>query len=76
MSLTPDQKRVAEAYAHCFATAPATQIVLDDLTVTARNMGDPLERAGATSLLLHILLRRSQIRRDQAREKKGHEGGR
>ena len=67
--MTPDQRAIADAYSQVFAVTPHTQIVLDDLTVTANSMGDPLARAGATNLLLHILLKRSAIRREKARTK-------
>lgn len=68
--LTPAQRAIADAYAQVFAPTPQTQAVLDDLTVAANSMGDPMTRAGATNLLLHILLKRSTLRREKARERK------
>jgi len=67
MSMTPDQKATADAYTQVFGATPHAQRVLDDLTTTANSMSDPLARAGATNLLLHILLKRSAIRREKQR---------
>lgn len=66
-TLRPDQRATAEAYAQTFAPTPHTQAVLDDLTVAANSMNDPMMRAGATNLLLHILLKRSALRREKQR---------
>lgn len=68
--MTPDQRRLADAYVHVFASSPQTQMVLDDLTVAANAIADPLGRAGATHLILHMLLKRSAIRREKMREPK------
>lgn len=66
-TLNPAQRQTADAYAQVFAPSAATQVVLDDLTVTANTMGDPMVRAGATNLILHILLKRSALRREKQR---------
>jgi len=70
MSLTPAQRTTADAYAHVFAPSRDTTLVLDDLKVAAAAMPDPLARAGATNLLLHILLKSSALRRAKAKEEK------
>ena len=69
MSLNPAQRQIADAYSQVFASTPATQAVLDDLTVYANGLGEPLVRAGATLLLLYVLTKRSALRREKAREK-------
>lgn len=67
--MTPEQRAISEAYRDVFASASGP-IVLDDLTVKARTLGEPLERAGAAQLLLHILVQRSALAREKRREPK------
>ena len=67
--MNPAQRQVADAYSQVFASGAATQMVLDDLTVYANGLSEPLVRAGATLLLLYVLTKRSAIRREKMREK-------
>lgn len=62
-ALTADQEARASAWAKVFEDGAATTAVLDDMQQYARSFADPLERAGATGLILYILLKRSQLRR-------------
>jgi len=48
-----------------FAPGAATQLVLDDMLVHARNLPEPIARSGAMDLLMHVMLRRSVIRRER-----------
>ena len=63
--LTPEQRATAEAYLETFKPGHATQLVLDDLLVFARAIQEPVVRSGAMDLLMHIMLRRSVIRRER-----------
>ncbi len=66
MPRTADQEARAQAWARVFEDGPAATAVLDDLTEFAKSLPET-QTAGAASLLLHILSRRSQIRREKAR---------
>ena len=68
MSLTPEQEARAQAWAQVFQDAPATHMVLDDLTQFAYGLPET-QVAGATKMLLYILVKRSQLRR-QGKDKK------
>lgn len=66
--LTPAQTGRATAWATVFADGQATTVVLDDMVSYARQLPDPLERAGATGLILYLLMRRSELRRQKRPE--------
>lgn len=70
MALTTEQEARAHAWAKIFEDGPATTAVLDDLTVFVAGLPES-QQAGATRLLLQILLRRSQLRRVARRNGKG-----
>lgn len=62
------QKTVAGAYRDVFADSGQVTLVLDDLTSMARGL--PLEhQAGAFQILMHILTKRSALRRERVRGK-------
>ena len=63
--LNAQQRVTAEAYVEVFKPGAATQLVLDDLLVYARSIPEPLARSGAMDLLMHVMLRRSVIRRER-----------
>ena len=63
MALTQEQEARAQAWAKVFEDGPAATSVLDDMQTYAKQMTDPLVRAGATDMILYVLLRRSQLRR-------------
>lgn len=63
MALTSEQEARAHAWAKVFEDGPATMAVLDDMQQYAKTLGDPVHRAGATDMILYILVRRSQLRR-------------
>ena len=67
MSLTPAQVHVANAYEQAF-NGPHRTVLLDDLTEICNTMTDPLQRAGAMTLLLHIMRRTSLQRRHKNKE--------
>ena len=58
------------AWAKVFEDGPAATAVLDDMQQYARQFPDPLERAGATGMILYILLQRSRLRREKRKEPK------
>ena len=66
-TLTPDQVARAQAWASVFQDGAATTAVLDDMQQYARQFADPLERAGATGMILYILLQRSKLRRQKGK---------
>ena len=74
MALSPDQEARAHAWAKVFEDGPATTAVLDDLTEFARALPET-QIAGAMNLLMHILLRRSALRRTARRNGKGDKRG-
>lgn len=69
MALTNEQEARAYAWAKVFEDGAAATAVLDDMTVFASGLPET-QQAGATRLLLYILLRRSQLRRQKGKEKK------
>ena len=68
MALTSDQEARAHAWAKVFEDGPSTTAVLDDMTAFAVGLPET-QVAGATRMLLYILLRRSQLRRQKGKEK-------
>ena len=70
MALTTEQESRAHAWAKVFEDGPATTAVLDDMQEHAAQLSEPLERAGAMTLILFILRRRSQLRRQKGKESK------
>ena len=70
MALTSEQEARAMAWAKVFEDGPAVTAVLDDMQQYARQFPDPLERAGATGMILYILLQRSRLRREKRKEPK------
>jgi len=69
MPLTSEQEARAHAWAKVFEDGPATTAVLDDMTTFASGLSET-QQAGATRLLLYILLRRSQLRRQKGKDGK------
>ena len=69
MALTSEQEARAFAWAKVFEDGPATTAVLDDMTIFATGLPES-QQAGATRLLLYLLLRRSQLRREKRKEPK------
>lgn len=67
MTTNAQRQAIADAYNQAFPPGAATTAILDDLTLFAKSLPDPLMRAGATDLILHLLLRRSLLRRERAR---------
>lgn len=65
--MTPQQRAIAEAYSHVFAPGPYTHAVIDDMKTAANAMADPMQRAGATNMILHVLMKSSALRREKAR---------
>ena len=70
MALTAEQEARAHAWAQVFQDGMATNVVLDDMQQYARQFPDALERAGATGMILYILLQRSRLRREKRKEPK------
>ena len=68
--MTSEQEARAQAWAKVFEDGPATTAVLDDMTVFASALPET-QQAGATRLLLYLLLKRSQLRRTARRNGKG-----
>lgn len=68
MPLTSEQEARAHAWATVFEDGAAATAVLDDMTIFATGLPET-QQAGATRLLLYILLRRSQLRRQKGKEK-------
>lgn len=69
MALTSEQQVRASAWAKVFEDGPTMTAVFDDMQEHIAQMQEPLERAGAMALLLYILRRRAQLRREQRKEK-------
>ena len=64
-----DEQRIrATAWAQLFSDAQATALVLDDMTTFA-NLLPESQQAGACKLLLYILAKRGQLRRERTRAK-------
>ena len=64
-----DEQRVrAIAWAQLFADAQSTTLVLDDMTAFANSLSES-QQAGACKLLLYILAKRGQLRRERTRAK-------
>ena len=67
-TLTADQVARAGAWATVFNGQPAVTVILDDLTVFVNSLPES-QQAGAAKVLMYILLRRSQLRRQQRKDK-------
>ena len=65
MALTDEQQRRAQAWAKVFEDGPAITAVLDDMQRYARALAAPLDRAGATHMILYILTQRTLSRREK-----------
>lgn len=68
MLVTPEQHARAQAWASVFADGAAVTVVLDDMQAYAKSLPEPLERAGATGMILHILTQRSLLRRQKGKQ--------
>ena len=68
MPLTLDQEARAQAWAKVFEDGAALTAVLDDMQGYAKSLAEPLERAGATAMILHILTQRSLLRRQKGKK--------
>lgn len=66
-TLTADQVARAQAWARVFEDGPALVVVLSDMRAFARSLGEPLERAGATEMLLFVLERRAHFGRQKGK---------
>src|SRR3990167_1590320 len=74
MPLTIEQESRAQAWAKVFEDGPATTAVLDDMQEHAAQLSEPLERAGAMTLILLIRRGRSQRGRKKGKNTRvGHE---
>ena len=69
MPLTSEQQARAQAWVKVFEDGPAVTAVLDEMQEHAAQLSEPLERAGAMTLILFILRRRSQLRRQKGKNK-------
>ena len=68
MTMTPQQRQVADAYA---SLAPQSAVVIfDNLVSFARTLSDPLTSAGATLAANHFVYMTKALKRDKEREKK------
>lgn len=63
MSLTPDQKLVAQAYAEVFGDGRSVRLIFDDLQTAINGMSESAQ-VGAWRLYGYIQLKASALRRD------------
>ena len=66
--MTDEQTIRAQAWASVFADSASSQVVTDDMTQFAYALPQD-QIAGAAKLLLYILTKRGQLRRERARTK-------
>jgi len=71
MPLTSEQEARAQAWAKVFEDGPGLVSVLRDMRGYARSLENPLERAGATNMILFVLDRRDEFARQKGKAKRG-----
>lgn len=67
-TLTDDQRVRAGAWEQLFSDAASATLVLDDMTNFANGLPES-QQSGACKLLLYILAKRGQLRREKTRAK-------